>query len=114
MGEADGPVMAPPRAAQNPNYGRVEHMRLPPRPGSRPGRNVEALNNMIFPLTRLVVAVKRTIKTAIAFAATGILGSIESSVAADSVAPGAPGASDNWTTGLKQGLGTAIGRDSKV
>ena len=35
-------------------------------------------------------------------------------MAADSVAPGAPGASANWTTGLKQGLGTAIGRDSKV
>jgi glucoamylase len=78
------------------------------------GRNTEALNAMISPLTRLVVAVKRTTKTAIAFAATGILGSVESSVAADSVAPGAPGASANWTTGLKQGLGTAVSRDSKV
>jgi glucoamylase len=30
------------------------------------------------------------------------------------VAPGSPGASANWTTGNKQGLGTAVGRDSKV
>src|SRR5215210_7776602 len=30
------------------------------------------------------------------------------------VAPGAPGASANWTTGNKQGLGTATGRESKV
>jgi glucan 1,4-alpha-glucosidase len=29
-------------------------------------------------------------------------------------APGAPGASANWTTGNKQGLGTSVGRDSKV
>src|SRR4051794_39015883 len=29
-------------------------------------------------------------------------------------APGAPGASANWTTGNKQGLGTAVGRGSKV
>ena len=29
-------------------------------------------------------------------------------------APGAPGASANWTTGNKQGLGTAVGRESKV
>lgn len=29
-------------------------------------------------------------------------------------APGAPGASANWTTGDKQGLGTSVGRDSKV
>jgi glucoamylase len=34
--------------------------------------------------------------------------------AADGTAPGAPGASANWTTGNKQGLGTAVGRDSKV
>src|SRR6476661_8407222 len=33
---------------------------------------------------------------------------------AQTVAPGAPGASANWTTGNKQGLGTAIGTDSKV
>ena len=31
-----------------------------------------------------------------------------------SEAPGAPGASANWTTGNKQGLGTSVGRDSKV
>ena len=30
------------------------------------------------------------------------------------VAPGAPGASANWTTGNKQGLGTSVGTDSKV
>jgi glucoamylase len=30
------------------------------------------------------------------------------------VAPGSPGASANWTTGNKQGLGTATTRDSKV
>src|SRR3954471_17297340 len=29
-------------------------------------------------------------------------------------APGAPGASANWTTGNKQGLGTSLGTDSKV
>ena len=29
-------------------------------------------------------------------------------------APGAPGASANWTTGNKQGLGTSVGTDSKV
>src|SRR3954466_3631702 len=29
-------------------------------------------------------------------------------------APGAPGASANWTTGNKQGLGTAVGTRSKV
>jgi glucoamylase len=34
--------------------------------------------------------------------------------AAGSEAPGAPGASANWTTGNKQGLGTSVGRDSKV
>jgi glucoamylase len=34
--------------------------------------------------------------------------------AGDGTAPGAPGASANWTTGNKQGLGTAVGRDSKV
>ncbi|HEY5753259.1 MAG TPA: glucan 1,4-alpha-glucosidase [Chthoniobacterales bacterium] len=34
--------------------------------------------------------------------------------AGDGVAPGAPGASANWTTGNKQGLGTAVSRDSKV
>jgi glucan 1,4-alpha-glucosidase len=31
-----------------------------------------------------------------------------------SQAPGAPGASANWTTGNKQGLGTSVGRESKV
>jgi glucan 1,4-alpha-glucosidase len=31
-----------------------------------------------------------------------------------SEAPGTPGASANWTTGNKQGLGTAVGRASKV
>jgi GH15 family glucan-1,4-alpha-glucosidase len=30
------------------------------------------------------------------------------------IAPGSPGASANWTTGNKQGLGTATSRDSKV
>ena len=34
--------------------------------------------------------------------------------AAESEAPGAPGASANWTTGNKQGLGTSVGRASKV
>ncbi|HEY5891718.1 MAG TPA: hypothetical protein VIT91_00680 [Chthoniobacterales bacterium] len=34
--------------------------------------------------------------------------------AGDGAAPGAPGASANWTTGNKQGLGTATSRDSKV
>src|SRR6188472_197288 len=29
-------------------------------------------------------------------------------------APGAPGASANWTTGNKQGLGTSVGTSSKV
>ena len=33
---------------------------------------------------------------------------------AQSTAPGAPGASANWTTGNKQGLGTSVGTDSKV
>src|SRR4029079_15481313 len=33
---------------------------------------------------------------------------------AQSPAPGAPGASANWTTGNKQGLGTSVGTDSKV
>src|ERR1043165_10195307 len=33
---------------------------------------------------------------------------------AQSSAPGAPGASANWTTGNKQGLGTSVGTDSKV
>ena len=64
-------------------------------------------------MSSTLILSKRITKTAMVFAATAILGSIESSMAADSVAPGAPGASANWTTGLKQGLGTAIGRDSK-
>ena len=34
--------------------------------------------------------------------------------AADGVAPGHPGASANWTTGDKQGLGTSTTRESKV
>src|SRR3954468_11780835 len=33
---------------------------------------------------------------------------------AQTVAPGAPGASANWTTGNKQGLGTSVGTASKV
>src|SRR3954470_20361228 len=33
---------------------------------------------------------------------------------AQTAAPGAPGASANWTTGNKQGLGTSVGPDSKV
>src|ERR1700712_5675111 len=33
---------------------------------------------------------------------------------AQTIAPGAPGASANWTTGNKQGLGTSVGTDSKV
>src|SRR3954453_3379041 len=33
---------------------------------------------------------------------------------AQTTAPGAPGASANWTTGNKQGLGTSVGTDSKV
>ena len=33
---------------------------------------------------------------------------------AQTTAPGAPGASANWTTGSKQGLGTATSRRSKV
>src|SRR5687768_8059798 len=33
---------------------------------------------------------------------------------AQGVAPGAPGASANWTTGNKQGLGTSVGTRSKV
>jgi len=33
---------------------------------------------------------------------------------AETIAPGAPGASANWTTGNKQGLGTAVERKSKV
>src|SRR3954471_14769509 len=32
---------------------------------------------------------------------------------AQTTAPGAPGASANWTTGNKQGLGTSVGTDSK-
>src|SRR4051812_5415966 len=33
---------------------------------------------------------------------------------AQTEAPGSPGASANWTTGNKQGLGTSVGADSKV
>src|SRR4051812_29549540 len=33
---------------------------------------------------------------------------------AQTEAPGSPGASANWTTGNKQGLGTSVGTDSKV
>ena len=39
---------------------------------------------------------------------------LASPASAQSVAPGAPGASANWTTGNKQGLGTSVGTDSKV
>src|SRR5215208_2741072 len=37
-----------------------------------------------------------------------------SDAGAAGIAPGAPGASANWTTCNKQGLGTAVGQDSKV
>jgi glucan 1,4-alpha-glucosidase len=40
--------------------------------------------------------------------------SAPAAMAGDGVAPGAPGASANWTTGNKQGLGTATRRASKV
>jgi glucan 1,4-alpha-glucosidase len=45
-----------------------------------------------------------------------LLSSMTGSAAAapGSEAPGAPGASANWTTGNKQGLGTSLGRGSKV
>ena len=39
---------------------------------------------------------------------------LASPAAAAGTAPGAPGASANWTTGNKQGLGTATSPDSKV
>ena len=41
-------------------------------------------------------------------------GCLAPAASAQSVAPGAPGASANWTTGNKQGLGTSVGTDSKV
>ena len=42
------------------------------------------------------------------------LSTAPAAIAGDGQAPGAPGASANWTTGNKQGLGTATSRDSKV
>src|SRR4051794_31015355 len=50
-----------------------------------------------------------------AIAAAGVAAWCLAPVAsAQSSAPGAPGASANWTTGNKQGLGTAVGAASKV
>jgi Glucodextranase, domain N len=37
-----------------------------------------------------------------------------SALAQDGEAPGSPGASANWTTGNKQGLGTSVSTRSKV
>src|SRR3954464_8368848 len=48
---------------------------------------------------------------AAAVAAAGLLAAPAS---AQTTAPDPPGASANWTTGNKQGLGTSVGTDSKV
>jgi glucan 1,4-alpha-glucosidase len=61
-------------------------------------------------LRRLVAAaVTVTVLLALLASMTGT-----AAAAQGSEAPGAPGASANWTTGNKQGLGTSVGRDSKV
>src|SRR3954454_13202585 len=46
--------------------------------------------------------------------ATAAACSLAAPASAQSTAPGAPGASANWTTGNKQGLGTSVGTDSNV
>src|SRR4051812_18997999 len=52
-------------------------------------------------------------RRAIVLAAAAACG-LTSPAAAQTAAPGGPGASANWTTGNKQGLGTSVGTDSKV
>src|SRR3954470_2276141 len=53
------------------------------------------------------------VRRAIVLAAAAACG-LTSPAAAQTAAPGGPGASANWTTGNKQGLGTSVGTDSKV
>src|SRR5215213_7481566 len=68
------------------------------------------------PSARATAAVSRpalrTVRSIVIGAVT--VCALASDAGAAGIAPGAPGASANWTTGNKKGLGTAVGQDSKV